>query len=132
MRLNTRLLSLPALFAITGVLAQQSASPTGGTPDVTYPTDDAFVFCSAQDCTGTCDVVNTDTVPKDDGEFAPNFLSIYWYDPGHYSWDLYTCISYEYLRYRSGHRAEHLLQSVRQRCSDCLYRVLLLGSLIWS
>ena len=98
MHLNTRVLLLPALFLISGVLAQQTAEATSGKPDVTYPDDDAFVFCSAQDCTGTCEVVNTNDVPADDGESAPGgmgFQSIYWYDPGDYSWLLYTCVDYE-------------------------------------
>ena len=83
---------------MTGVLSQLSASRTTGTPDVTYPADDAFVFCSGKDCTGTCEVLNTDILPKDDAEYAPNnmgFLSIYWYDPGNYAWELYACINYE-------------------------------------
>ena len=98
MHLNTHALFLPALLLISGVLAQQTAEPTSGEPDVTYPADDAFVFCSAQDCTGTCEVVNTDDVPPKSGHDAPNdmgFQSIYWYDPGDYSWLLYTCVDYE-------------------------------------
>ncbi|KAH0840278.1 hypothetical protein J3R83DRAFT_1286 [Lanmaoa asiatica] len=97
MRLNN-VLFLPSLFVMSGVLAQLSAEPTSSTPDVTYPADDAFVFCSAQDCTGTCAVVDSATGgPADTAHSAPNgmgFQSIYWYDPGHYRWDLYTCITY--------------------------------------
>lgn len=97
MRLNTFGLFLPALLAMSGVLAQESASATSGQPDVTYPDGDAFIFCSAPDCTGTCEVVDTTSIERDDGEYAPNgmgFQSIYWYDPGNYSWTLYTCIGY--------------------------------------
>ncbi|KAH0840351.1 hypothetical protein J3R83DRAFT_1370, partial [Lanmaoa asiatica] len=97
MRLNNHVLFLPSLLAITGVVAQQSASPTSGTPDVTYPTDDAFVFCSAQDCTGTCEVADTAGLDAKAGHVAPNdmgFLSMYWYDPGSYAWDVFTCVNY--------------------------------------
>ncbi|KAH0840356.1 hypothetical protein J3R83DRAFT_1378, partial [Lanmaoa asiatica] len=97
MRLNTHILFLPSLFVITGALAQLSGSATSGTPAVTYPADGAFVFCSAQDCTGTCGVVDASTVPADDSHGAPNgmgFLSMYWYNPGNYAWDVYTCVDY--------------------------------------
>ncbi|KAF8416724.1 hypothetical protein L210DRAFT_3557146 [Boletus edulis BED1] len=97
MHFNTFALLLPTLFVTSGVLAQETAVATSGTPDVTYPADDAFVFCSAQDCTGTCEVVDTANVPRDDGEAAPNdmgYQSIYWYDPGNYRWTLYTCVDY--------------------------------------
>ena len=96
MHFNSRIL-LPALFTLSGVLAQETASVTTGTPDVTYPDGDAFIFCSDQDCTGTCEVVDTADTERDDGEYAPGgmgFQSIYWYDPGDYGWTLYTCIGY--------------------------------------
>ncbi|KAG8219087.1 hypothetical protein J3R82DRAFT_4847 [Butyriboletus roseoflavus] len=100
MRFNTHLLFLPALSVTSGVLAQLSAVATSYTPDVTYPPPtsynvDSFVFCSAQDCSGTCEVESAEYVPADDAEVAPNdmgFQSIYWYDPGGYGWDLYTCL----------------------------------------
>ncbi|KAG8219088.1 hypothetical protein J3R82DRAFT_4848 [Butyriboletus roseoflavus] len=86
---------------MSGVLAQLSAVATSYTPDVTYPPPtsynvDSFVFCSAQDCTGTCEVESTEYIPADDAEVAPNdmgYKSIYWYDPGSYRWDLYTCLA---------------------------------------
>ncbi|KAG9311545.1 hypothetical protein JVU11DRAFT_7750 [Chiua virens] len=90
-------LLLPALFFMSGILAQETAVATSGAPDVTYPDTDAFIFCSDADCTGSCVVVNTNDVPRDDGEYLPNdagFQSIYWYDPGDYSWVLYTCVDY--------------------------------------
>ncbi|KAG8219086.1 hypothetical protein J3R82DRAFT_4846 [Butyriboletus roseoflavus] len=101
MRFNTHLLFLPALFVTSGVLAQLSAVATSYTPDVTYPPPingvyDAFVFCSAQDCSGTCEAENVESVPDDDAEAAPydmGFQSIYWYDPGGYTLDLYTCLA---------------------------------------
>lgn len=97
MRFNARAF-FAALFVTSGALAQLSGSPTSGSPAVTYPADyDAFVFCSSPDCTGTCEVVSTADVPKDDGEAAPNdmgFQSIYWYDPYSYAWLLYTCVDY--------------------------------------
>ncbi|KAG8219093.1 hypothetical protein J3R82DRAFT_4853 [Butyriboletus roseoflavus] len=101
MYFNTHTLLFPALFVTSGVLAQLSAVATGYTPDVTYPGPinghvDSFVFCSAQDCSGTCEIESTAYIAADDGHDAPNdmgYLSIYWYDPGSYAWDLYTCIS---------------------------------------
>ncbi|KAH0840353.1 hypothetical protein J3R83DRAFT_1372 [Lanmaoa asiatica] len=66
-------------------------------PDVTYPTDGAFVFCSAQSCTGTCEVADAAGVDSKAGHGAPNgmgFLSIYWYNPGDYTWDVFTCVNY--------------------------------------
>ncbi|KAH0840352.1 hypothetical protein J3R83DRAFT_1371 [Lanmaoa asiatica] len=94
MRLNTHMLFLPSLFIMNGVLAQLSAEPSGGAPTATYPDDDAFVLCSGQDCTGTCEVVDSAGIAAGDGRYAPGdmgFLSIYWYDPGSYAWDVYTC-----------------------------------------
>lgn len=94
---------IAAIFAASGALAQspeatppETGSPTTGTPAVTYPATDAFVFCSAPDCTGTCEVAATSTYPKDDTHGAPNgmgFQSIYWYDPGGYNLQLYTCLN---------------------------------------
>ena len=100
MHFNAHLFLFPALFIASGVLAQLSAVATSYTPDVTYTevdyTLDSFVFCSAQNCEGTCEVVNVSGVPPDDGHAPPNdmgYLSMYWYDPGSYAWDVYTCIS---------------------------------------
>jgi len=66
-------------------------------PDVTYPSTDASIFCSAPDCTGTCEVAETSSCPDDDTHPAPNdmgFQSIYWYDLDGYNIQLYTCLNY--------------------------------------
>ena len=96
-------LLFPALFVTSGVLAQQTGVATSYTPDVTYTevdyTLDSFVFCSAQNCAGTCEVVNLGDSPADDGHAPPNdmgYLSMYWYNPeGTGGLDVYTCIEYE-------------------------------------
>ncbi|KAG8220726.1 hypothetical protein J3R82DRAFT_3056 [Butyriboletus roseoflavus] len=103
MRLTAISPFLAAVFVATGTLAQspeaeppESGSPITGTPAVTYPSSDAFIFCSAPDCTGTCEVAETSTVPSDDTHPAPNdlgFQSIYWYDPSGYNIQLYTCLN---------------------------------------
>ncbi|KAH0840362.1 hypothetical protein J3R83DRAFT_1385, partial [Lanmaoa asiatica] len=94
MRLNTHMLFFSSLFVMSGVLAQLSGSPSSGTPAVTYPDGEAFVLCSAQDCTGTCEVVAAAGIAAGDGRYAPGdmgFLSIYWYDPFSAAMDVYTC-----------------------------------------
>ena len=101
MYFNTRVLIFPALFVTNGVLAQLSAVTTSYTPDVTYTVvdgkQDSFVFCSDQNCSGTCEVVNSEYAPPDDGHDAPNdmgYLSMYWYNPEDTDGlDLYTCLS---------------------------------------
>ena len=96
MRFNANLLSLPALFLTSGVLAQLSGVPTSYTPDVTYD-GNSFVFCSEQDCAGTCEVVSSATLDAKAAHVAPNdmgFLSLYWYDVPSYAWDVHTCLTY--------------------------------------
>ncbi|KAH0834932.1 hypothetical protein J3R83DRAFT_10620, partial [Lanmaoa asiatica] len=104
MRLTSIAPILAAIFVASGILAQspyaeppESGSPTTGTPAVTFPPDGAFVFCSAPGCTGTCEAVDSSTVPKDDTHPAPNdmgFQSMYWYDPSGVSGILlYTCLN---------------------------------------
>ncbi|KAH0832335.1 hypothetical protein J3R83DRAFT_13350, partial [Lanmaoa asiatica] len=70
---------------------------TTSMPAITYPSYEAFIFCSAPYCTGTCEVVEASTVPSDDTHVPPNdmgFQSIYWYDPsGSTSIQLYTCLN---------------------------------------
>lgn len=100
MRLTTTAPFIAALFVAHGILAQspyaeppESGSPTTGTPDVTHPSSDAFIFCSAPDCTGTCDVVETSTIDDDDSHTAPIYFQlIYWYDPDEDNIQLYTCL----------------------------------------
>ncbi|KAH0834153.1 hypothetical protein J3R83DRAFT_11457, partial [Lanmaoa asiatica] len=99
MRFNTRLLFLPVLFVLSSVFAQQTGEPTSATPSVTYPAGDAFVFCSDQDCAGTCQLVSGNTLlfQEDTGEYLPNdmgFLSIYWHDPDNEPWTLTTAVNY--------------------------------------
>ncbi|KAF8555936.1 hypothetical protein OG21DRAFT_787189 [Imleria badia] len=96
---------LADLFVARGVLAQspyaeppESGSPTTSTPNVTLPSYSAFIFCGAPDCSGTCAVVDADTVPKGDTHPAPNdmgFQSMYYYEPsGTSNIYLYTCLNY--------------------------------------
>lgn len=94
MHLKAHLLLLPALIT-SGVLAQLSGEATSYTPDVTYD-GNSFVFCSDQNCAGTCDVVSTAGLDAKAGHGEANgYLSMYWYDVPSYAWDVYTCISYE-------------------------------------
>ena len=97
MHLKAHLLFLPALLVTSSVLAQLSGEATSYTPDVTYD-GNSFVFCSAQDCAGTCEVASTAELAAKSGHVAPNdmgYLSMYWYNLGDYGWDVFTCISYE-------------------------------------
>ena len=104
MRLTATAPFLAALVVARGTLAQspeseppETGSPTTSTPDVTLPSYAAFIFCSAPDCSGTCEVVEASTVPKDDTHPAPNdmgFQSMYYYEPSDTTnIDLYTCLN---------------------------------------
>lgn len=61
--------------------------PRAAVPDVTYADDDVFVFCIAQDCSGTRENVDTANVSSDDGEISGASTASIWPN---------TCPVYEY------------------------------------